>query len=222
SGWGPHRSLQDGLNNPLESRVPQSLNPFGTGSEKRHPILRFVAEPDNLERALALDDAVFWGSLPMLSEADDGEIRRLTDSLRQRHLTRCIDLRMRAEAELPHKEGEPREQRQARIKVICDAVAGELKSRESEKPGGPVRFLVDQYARNPYKRFQDSKTPLNQILLRAGEGAPRDIAEFSPVIASAEPFNLCRAYVFRDDTEATSEIENVMRTKFAEAVDGAS
>lgn len=33
SGWGPHRSLQDGLNNPLESRVPQSLNPFGTGSK---------------------------------------------------------------------------------------------------------------------------------------------------------------------------------------------
>ncbi|MFC5423286.1 ABC-three component system middle component 2, partial [Bosea eneae] len=32
-GWGPHRSLQDGLNNPLESRVPQSLNPFGTGSQ---------------------------------------------------------------------------------------------------------------------------------------------------------------------------------------------
>ncbi|PTM53348.1 hypothetical protein C8P69_1061, partial [Phreatobacter oligotrophus] len=32
-GWGPHRSLQDGLNNPLESRVPQSLNPFGTGSK---------------------------------------------------------------------------------------------------------------------------------------------------------------------------------------------
>jgi hypothetical protein len=36
SGWGPHRSLQDGLNNPLESRVPQSLNPFGTGSQERH------------------------------------------------------------------------------------------------------------------------------------------------------------------------------------------
>lgn len=193
-----------------------------TGLEKRHPILRFVAEPDNLQRALALDDAVFWGALPMLSEAEDGEVRRLADSLSQRHLTRCIDLRMRAEAELPHKAGETREQRQARIKVVCDAVANELKRRESEKAGGPVRFLVDQYARNPYKCFQDSKTPLNQILLRAGDGPPRDIAEFSPVIASAEPFNLCRVYVFRDDTEAASELENVMRTKVKEAVDGAS
>jgi hypothetical protein len=192
-----------------------------TGLEKRHPIMRFVAAPDDLERALALDDAVFWGALPMLSEAEDDEIKRLTDSLRQRHLTRCIDLQMRVEAALPHKEAEPRDQRQARIKVICDAVASELKRRESENAGGPVRFLVDQYARNPYKRFQDSKTPLNQILLRAGEGPPRDIAEFSPVIASAEPFNLCRVYVFRGDSDAVSEIENVMRTKLKEVADGA-
>jgi hypothetical protein len=33
SGWGPHRSLQGGLNNPLESRATQPLNPFGTGSQ---------------------------------------------------------------------------------------------------------------------------------------------------------------------------------------------
>jgi branched-chain amino acid transport system permease protein len=34
SGWGPNRSLQDGLNNPLESRAPQPLNAafFGMAS----------------------------------------------------------------------------------------------------------------------------------------------------------------------------------------------
>lgn len=32
SGWGLHRSLQDGLTNPLELRAPQLFNPFGTGS----------------------------------------------------------------------------------------------------------------------------------------------------------------------------------------------
>lgn len=193
-----------------------------TGLNERHPIFRFIQEPDNLSRALSLDDTVFWGALPMLAEAEDEEVRRLTISLSGRHLMRCVDLRLRVDAELSPREKETREQRQARVKLICDAIAGELKDREADSTGGRSRFLVDQYARNPYKRFQDSKTPLNQILLRAGEGAPRDIAEFSPVIASAEPFAICRAYIFRDDVTADSEIENVMRTKIKEADDGTS
>ncbi len=57
------------------------------GLPERHPILRFVAEPANLDRAMALDDAVFWGALPFLEEADDNEVRRLAFALHGRHLT---------------------------------------------------------------------------------------------------------------------------------------
>lgn len=187
------------------------------GLQERHPIVRFVAEPANLERALALDDTVFWGALSLLAEAQDPEIQRLTIALRERRLMRCIDLRQRVEAELPARAGEKREQRQARVKLVCDEVAGALREREAANPDGPARFLVDQYVRHPYKRYQDSKTPLNQILIRLGADPPTDMADLSPVIAHAEPFNLCRAYVFRDDADAEDVIKNIMRTKLEES-----
>ena len=187
------------------------------GLPSRHPILRFIGEPDNLDRAIALDDTVFWGALCYLADSPDDQIRKFAASLSGRKLTLCIDLRQRIETGLPIKKGELREQRQARIKLICDEVAAALRGYGDKD--APVRFLVDQYVRNPYRRFQDSKTPLNQILIRLGDGPPRDMAEFSPVIANAEPFNLCRAYVFRDDTSAIDVLENIMRTKIGEGGD---
>ena len=138
-------------------------------------------------------------------------------AFRDRHLTRCFDLRQWVEAELPQKRDEKREQRQARVKLVCDGISDELKEQEASNASGAARFLIDQYVRHPYKRFQDSKTPLNQILIRLGEGPPSDMAELSPVIAHAEPFNLCRAYIFRDDTEADVVIRNITRTKIRES-----
>lgn len=182
------------------------------GLPTHHPLLQFIADPTSLERATALDDTVFWGALPLLVGSEDEEIVRLSIALRERKLTRCIDLRQMVEMSLPHVTEGKRGQRQARVRLVCDGVAEALKAEE-EQNSGPVRFLVDQYVRHPYKRYQDSKTPLNQILIRLGDGPPSDMADLSPVIAHAEPFNICRAYVFRDDSEAERVIENIMRTK---------
>lgn len=186
-----------------------------SGLPKTHPIIRFIQEPTDLQRALDLDDTVLWGALPLLRQSTDPEIERLTVALRNRRITKCIDLRQMVEAMLP-SQTEGRKEKQARIKLICDAIVGKLKEINLSDESGAARFLVDQYARNPYKRFQDSKSPLNQILIRIGDGPPTDMAEFSPIIAHAEPFNLCRAYVFRDDTDAADVIENIARTKIEE------
>jgi hypothetical protein len=77
----------------------------------------------------------------------------------------------------------------------------------------PERVFIDRYERAPYKRYQDSETPLNRILMRIGDGSPRDMAELSPVVAGAETFEICRAYVFRDDTEAHDMVENIIGTE---------
>ncbi|AJC81582.1 metal-dependent phosphohydrolase protein [Rhizobium etli bv. phaseoli str. IE4803] len=188
-----------------------------TGLPPRHAILKFISEPAVLDRALLLDDTVFWGALPLLLDSEDEEVRRLALALRDRRVSSCIDLRTLVEANLPAKNGERRDQRNARIKVVCDEVVGDIKKINEESPGKPARFLVDQYVRNPYKRFQDSKTPLNQILIRLSPDKVTDMAELSPVIAHAEPFSLSRVYTFRDDTEAYGVIENIMRTKLEEA-----
>lgn len=188
-----------------------------SGLAPNHPIARFLADPHSLDRATVLDDTVFWGALPMLIEAEDSDVRMLASALRERHLTKCVDIRLLVEAYLPQASDEPRERRAARVKLICEEVVLELKKKNGEKPAAMQRFLIDQYSRNPYKRFQDSKTPLNQILIRMGNGVPRDMGEFSPVIGHAEPFTVCRAYVFRGDTEASGMIENIIGTKLLES-----
>lgn len=188
-----------------------------SGLPTNHAIVRFLAEPTSLERATALDDTVFWGALPMLFEAEDEDVRLLSSALRDRHLTRCVDIRAVVEAYLPQAADEPREHRAARVKLICDSVVSDLKQKNGENPASAQRFLIDQYSRNPYKRFQDSKTPLNQILIRIGNGNPRDMGEFSPVIGHAEPFTVCRVYAFRHDTDAADVIQNIIGTKLMES-----
>jgi len=87
-------------------RLHAAGNVIKSGLPPRHPILQFIGDPANLDGAIALDDAVFWGALPMLAQADDEEVRILTVALRERRLTKCIDLRQRVEAELEQKIGE--------------------------------------------------------------------------------------------------------------------
>lgn len=188
-----------------------------SGLPLNHPIARFLADPASLERAVALDDTVFWGALAMLKEAEDDDVRLLAKALSERQLTKCVDIRAKVDAYLPHTDGEPREHRSARVKLICDSVVTELKKINGEKLDVGHRFMIDQYSRNPYKRFQDSKTPLNQILIRIGDSEPRDMGEFSPVIGHAEPFTVCRVYVFRDDIDALTVIENVIGTKLMDS-----
>jgi len=186
-----------------------------TGLPVTHPILRFAREPGKLDHALGLDDMVFWGALPMLADAADGEIARLAACLRDRRLPACIDIRQRVEEALPPIEGEPRATRQARITLVCSNIETALKGLPASAPDQPARILLDRYDRAAYKRYQDSNTPLNRILIRVGPGEPKDMAELSPVIAGAETFSISRAYVFRDDTEARIMVENIMRTEIA-------
>jgi uncharacterized protein len=65
------------------------------------------------------------------------------------------------------------------------------------------------------KRFQESQTLVNQILIRSGAEYV-DMAEISPVVASAETFEVCRVYITEGDAEARSMFENIIGTKCAE------
>ncbi len=65
-------------------------------------------------------------------------------------------------------------------------------------------------AGNPYKRFQESKTPLNQIHIRTEEGRSIDMAEYSPVVAALETFHVFRAYVDVGDSDARKAIEQIV------------
>jgi HD superfamily phosphohydrolase len=184
-----------------------------TGLTADHPIMRFAREPDKLKHVLLLDDLVFWGALPLLVDASDGVVARLARSLHDRLLPRCIDIRRLVEDALPRLDDEPPVKRAARVTLACSNIEDTLNALPICAPDTPERIFIDRYRRAPYKRYQDSNTPLNRILIRTGEGNPRDMAELSPVIAGAETFEVCRAYVFRDDTEGRDVVENIVGTE---------
>ena len=184
-----------------------------SGLPDSHPVMLFLAEPTSLERATALDDSVFWGSLYMMCGASDEIVKNYARRLHHRKHLKCIDVRHLVEAAIPLKRGMTREDRLERdanislaLKSIFDQVSIQAEDR-SEK-GGPD-ILFDEYKRSPYKKFQDSQTPLNQILINTGSTI-EDMAHLSSVVSGAESFEINRMYLNDDDTEGRSMVENTI------------
>lgn len=195
-----------------------------TGLPAHHPIVKFGKDSDSLDNALALDDTVFWGALPMMAEATHHGIAGFAERLLERRLLKCIDIRERLisasepaqHAALPDKEASER---------LIDQIASigeKIKAwqAESGSPDGMPRVLVDMTARDPYKRFQESKGPLNQILLRTADGRIRDMAEASPVVAAIRRFDVFRAYIASGDQESRSKIEAIVNETLRSNHDG--
>jgi HD superfamily phosphohydrolase len=183
-----------------------------TGLPTRHPIRRFVEDPDRLSNVLALDDAVFWGALPMIIEAEDAAVADYANRLLRRCLPKCVDVRQWFEHKIPlapNADRKERAERAAKIQLHCNNVVLVFDDWGRDR-SWPTFF--DQDRRTPYKKFQDSQSLLNQILIRSGAGYV-DMAEISPVVASAETFEVCRVYVTDGDPEARSMVENIMETE---------
>lgn len=192
----------------------QKGNLSRTHLSSNHPLVRFIEAPDDLQRALALDDTVLWGSLSILVCCEDEILARRARQLLGRHLLECIDIWAYSADILKAPRSETMEERAKRIAQInlcCD--------RSIDKSAAMPTVLIDDYTRDPYKRFQDqaSGTPLNQIHILQG-GQPRDMAELSAVVRSAERFRICRAYFTRGDTTTRDMLQNIIRT----SIDGAS
>ena len=194
-----------------------------TGLPDNHPLVRFMKDPESLENAIALDDMVFWGALSMLSNSEDDTIKHLAVRLRDRRLPKCVDIRARVEADFqPSAREEPaaRKERLARIKLICGNVLTAIEDQHASIPIGERPVITDKYERSPYRRFDTGRTPVNQLHIRGPGNSVLDMATVSAVVAGAEPFNLCRAYVFRDDAASEAMIENIMRTEIGRSIHG--
>jgi HD superfamily phosphohydrolase len=182
-----------------------------TGLPQNHPLVRFANDPDSLENVLSLDDSVFWGALGMLCEAKDKVIQESASHLRDRKLPKCIDLREEIVAAIGGAKamsGEDREDKGKQLERLIGSIERRLQSWSDNNSSGFPRILTDRASRDPYKRFQESKGPLNQIHIRLGERIA-DVAECSPVIAAIETFELFRAYVV--DAEAKAQVNKIVQ-----------
>jgi uncharacterized protein len=155
-------------------------------------------------------------------EASDAAIADRARRLWHRDLPKCVDIRLILEQDIPHGPGGDqmaRAERSARIQQRCKQIVAEIEARLADRAADAPPILIDQARRRPYKRFQDSKTMLNQILLRHGTGSWLDMADISAVVASAETFEVCRAYVVQGDTDGEAMIMNIIRTTPEESTD---
>ena len=191
-----------------------------TGLPANHPIVRFALEPDKLTNAVALDDAVFWGALPLMIEAEDVKVATCAKILRERRLPKCIDIRMLMENAYAVRRGissEEKTKRKATIRLACKDISQKIRNLPIAQAGGAPRILLDETRRTPYKSFEDSKGLLDQILIRQGGNNILDMADISETVASAQTYDVCRVYTFSGDTEADNEVWNIIRTSAEEA-----
>jgi len=183
-----------------------------TGLPDTHPIVKFAREPEDLGNVCNLDDAVFLGALPLLMNAEDICVKRLSTILRNRELPKCCDIREHLIAEIAPKRPTTNEQRnelKVRLEELEIAIEAQLNHWSDEKSTTVPRLLIDRTEREPYKTFQESKGPLNQIRIRDMSGHILDMAEKSPIVAAIETFKLFRVYFADGDQDAKLAIERI-------------
>ena len=165
-----------------------------TGLSDIHPLVRFVRHPEEIENILNLDDTVLWGALSLMIDAKDLVIADYSKRLRDRKLFKCYDVIPMITSRLSDDVSHGKH---------SEGIAVVLKKRledwiANNKKHSP-HILLDFAKREPYKRFQDSKGPLNQILLNKGNGKLVDVATLSSVVAGIAPFVSLRVYARRED-----------------------
>ncbi|MBK1839710.1 HD domain-containing protein [Azospirillum sp. YIM B02556] len=184
-----------------------------TGLSARHPFARFAKDADSVENALALDDTVFWGSLGMLCDAKDAQIRECAIQLRDRKLPKSVDIRGQLVASVKGMKADTPAERneiKRRLNRLTENIENALNAWSQSKSTGAPRILVDREERVPYKLLDESKGPLNQIRIKTDDGQIRDMAEVSSVVSSIETFKLFRAYIKAGDHEAKAAADAIV------------
>lgn len=176
-----------------------------TGLPKNHPIVRFAKAPDDVESALGLDDPSVWGALPLMCEASDSAVASLAQSLRNRDLGKCIDIR----EQVAHAVGDS-----GMADLEVDACCAKIKDKltdwlQSQKMDMPPIHL-DEAQRSPYKVVDEAQGPLDRINIYTNGGRLVDLKQRSAVVAAVKPFKLFRVYYERNDTETQKTVSAII------------
>lgn len=176
-----------------------------TGLGETHPLTVFARDANDLGAALNLDDAVVFGALAQLADASDPLISEFATRIRDRKLFKCFDIREQARNRISGsvdvKEAEKM------ISRISIRVVEKVELWRKSNTG--VHILYDKASRPPYKRFDESKGPLNQIMVRTGSGMS-DLGEFSPIVNSIPTFEVSRYYFDKEQSGVAAMLKDVL------------
>jgi len=207
-----------------------------TGLGEDHPLVQFAQRPKDLTSTLALDDTVVAGALDMMSRSPDTTVSNLSTRLRDRKLFKCIDVRESLSRKLSAKgPSKPRATRKVKVAApdaatlagelltskmhwtdalnrTCDAVEKRILEFAEESNKEAPRVLLDKGERSIYKRIEESKGPLEQIMIlpNAGSATPMDVATISQVVSAIAPFKFLRVYLDGSEEKAKLQIEGIL------------
>lgn len=142
-----------------------------TGLAANHPIARYAMD-SNVNNFLLLDDTVVTGALPILKDAVDPAVAELAKRLWERKFYKSVDLTL-----LPEFLALGESEREA---VLSNVKVSLLDWSASDR-SIVSRMLIDEGRRSPYKPFDRSKGPLEQIMVRTETGALIDLRDRSEV-----------------------------------------
>jgi len=183
------------------------------GLPAKHPLMRFAKDPENLNNVLSLDDTVVWGALPSLTTSSDALISQFSSRLLRRELPKAIDVRAEV---LKYLDvfSTPKSLKQARkhgidiqVDRICNSIYDRVEKRKPSK--GLPKLLADRGERSPYRLLEESRGPLNQILIKQGDEL-LDIVRVSTTIRAVETFKFFRIYVEKDDSITTKAVFRII------------
>ncbi|MDL2313580.1 HD domain-containing protein [Desulfovibrio sp. OttesenSCG-928-C14] len=185
--------VQDGGKNYSKTNLP-----------KEHPLIVFAKKPNSLDNALSLDDTVIMGALPLMAGAKDPLIQDFSQRLQKRILYKCLDVRERL-----LQKGI----KDTKIAIAVEEIRKNIQewSDKNQVKDKPTRILIDSGKREPYKRIEEEKGPLNQIMINTSKGKIVDINEQSAIIKAIRPFEFFRVYTADEDSEAKIFIENAIK-----------
>jgi HD superfamily phosphohydrolase len=180
-----------------------------TGLDRRHALVNFARDSENIEAILDLDDTVVWGALGPLSECGDEALSELATRLHQRKLLKTFDVREDISRSLLDGKIKGRRLTEATDRA-CAFVADRIGDLAAKASSPLPSIIWDQDKREPYKQVDESKGPLNQIRIRTGEKLV-DLREQSKVVAAIETFRFNRAYIRKEDDESISLLQKLVR-----------
>lgn len=185
------------------------------GLPKNHPLIKFANAPEDIETALLLDDTVVWGSLSIMSEADDEIISILSKRLRDRKLLKCFDIRVEVMHKLdPNSEQTP--EQVIKIDKCCAKICASIQEWDKTTTSDSPRLLVDEAERSAYKTGEESSGPTEQINVRTAGGDLVDLKQRSDVVASLKNFKLTRVYYADDDDKALKTVKDIVKKEAKE------
>ncbi|TNB48339.1 HD domain-containing protein [Martelella lutilitoris] len=180
-----------------------------TGLPKNHPLVRFANDPESIETALSLDDAVVWGAMHLMIDSEDPVLSSFSDRLLNRKLFKCFDIR----AEITHR-CDPHNSRDpdslAKIEKCCASAVLKLQEWQKNEDRIMPRILTDQAERRPYKTNGVGNGQTEQINVRTDGGELIDIKQRSEIVNSLSVFKLNRVYYDDSQKHYLEEIQKIV------------